>query len=193
MDSEVGVLQCSVLCEQLKQSGEVQKKTSHQNATLILGRNEFSDVILKILLNKSEMKYRLCDLIIYKKFAKEGKATIKLKNQNIQFMLSNCPPDKLVMFLKTLTTKVECLKMKGVVSERQRLLSDKQRTFQEISPLNMKELETVHNARLKSVEAEMFTPKGKTGTRKRPSISDEKENIPPKVIVIFVIVFFSHN
>ena len=43
---------------------------------------------------------------IHKKFAKDGKATVRLGHLRIQFMLSNCPPDKLILFLKTLSTKV---------------------------------------------------------------------------------------
>ena len=43
---------------------------------------------------------------IHKKFAKDGKATIRLDNLHLQFLLSNCPPDKLILFLKTLCTKV---------------------------------------------------------------------------------------
>ncbi len=58
-------------------------------------------------------------------------------------------------------------------------------TSQEISPLNIKELQTVHSMRAKATEAsnpDMFTPKGKTAAggikRKRPESMMGKENIP---------------
>ena len=188
MDTEIGVLSCTVAVEQLGKSGEVQKKTVYKNAVITLGRNEFKDIVVKLAINKRTLSNRIQDLTVHKKFAKEGKATLKLENQKVQYMLSNCPPDKLIMFLKTLTTKLECSKLKGSVSERQRLLSTKQRTFQEISPLNMKELQTVHNIRAKEAEASLsiFTPKGKDKKRKRPLDScNDQENLETRVSIVY--------
>ena len=57
--------------------------------------------------------------------------------------------------------------------------------LQEISPLNIKELQTVHNMRAQALEKanpDIFTPKGKTGVkRKRPELGSGKENMPQKV------------
>ena len=50
------------------------------------------------------------DVSIHKAFVKVGKATVKLLDQNVQFMLSNCPPDQLIIFLKVISTKLACLK-----------------------------------------------------------------------------------
>lgn len=184
MTFDAGEVVCTVSQEQLAKNGSVLKKSLHKNACLTLGRNEFKDVLLKLNLGKRDFKFRLHDITVHKKFAREGKATIKLVNHHLQFMLSNCPPDKLIMFLKTMTTKLECLKHKGTVSDRKRLTSDLPRTFQEISPLNLQELQTVHNLRAKAEEnrADLFTPKGKGAKRKRDGVCDaEKENRPPKV------------
>ncbi|XP_064626458.1 ATP-dependent DNA helicase PIF1-like [Lineus longissimus] len=177
-DSMSGFLHCSVTFEQLSQTGEVLKKTQHKSCSLQLGRNEFKEIILKLEFGKREMKFPLREIQVFSKFAKEGKATVKVINQKLQLMLANCPPDRLRVFLKTLSTKLDCLKMKGFVSDRKKLTSELPRVFQEISPLNMKDIETVHNQRAKQVEnkPDLFTPKGK----RKYCGSDDKENVLPK-------------
>ena len=69
-------------------------------------------------------------------------------------------------------------------------------TFQDISPLNIKELQTVHSMRAKAEERanpDIFTPKGKTGVggikRKRPDLGSGKENIPQKVVYRVYVIF----
>ncbi len=187
MSFEGGELECTVAYEQLAATGEVTRRNVYKSTRLLLGRNEFKEVILKVTLGKRDFSYRLQDITVHKKFAREGKATIKLLSQKLQLLLSNCPPDRLLLFLKTMSTKLECLRQKGFVSDRKRLHSDLQRTFQEISPLNMQELENVHNMRAKALESrgDIFTPKGKRKAfpgRKRPREGcDGKENMPPKV------------
>lgn len=168
---------CSATLEELSAKGETLRKMHHKSVTFTLGRNEFRDVILCINFpNKREMKYIVKDLLVHKKFVKDGKATIKLPTENTQIMVSNCAPDKLIMFLKTMTTKLECLKKKGFVSDRLKWKSDLPRTFEEISPLTMRDLKEAHEAKAKLVEqSDLFTPKGK---RKRCA-SDDKENQQP--------------
>lgn len=174
---DLHTITCSAIYEELNPKGETQRKMQHKSTTLSLGRNEFRDVILCISIpNKREMKYILRDLVIHKKFAKDGKATIKIPASNAQVMISNCAPDRLIMFLKTMTTKLECLRKKGFVSDRLKWKSDLPRTFEEISPLTLRDLKEAHEGKAKAAEkAEDFTPKGK---RKRVS-SDEKENVQP--------------
>ncbi|XP_069128718.1 ATP-dependent DNA helicase PIF1-like [Argopecten irradians] len=176
---ELNTLQCTVWMENIGPAGDVQKRTQHKNMTLTLGRNEFRDVVLKLDFAKRDVKYALKELTIHKKFVKDGKATIKIPDKKIQFLLSNCPPDKLIMFLKTMHTKLECQKQKKPVHDRKRLLSDLPRSFEDISPLTLKDLQTVHEMRAKKTEnnLDIFTPKGK-GKRKREN--DEKENVPPQ-------------
>ena len=67
-------------------------------------------------------------------------------------------------------------------------MSDKRSTFDEISPLQMREMQTIHDARAKRAEAGLFTP---TGKRKR-SNEHEKENMCAKVSVLkYCIMFYS--
>ncbi|KAK3579156.1 hypothetical protein CHS0354_022179 [Potamilus streckersoni] len=180
---EFNNLVCTTSVEETTSSGNVLKKTVHRDASFSLARNEFRDVILRLNIGKKELRYPLRDVKIHKKFVRDGKATISLPDHNVQFMLSNCPPDKLIMFLKTMHTKLECLKKKGFVSERQKLKSELPRMIQEISPLTMKDLQTVHEMRAKEMEkSNLFTPKGK---RKRNEMdSDDKENVAPKEVKV---------
>lgn len=171
---DLHTITCSAALEELTVKGETLRKIQHKNVTFTLGRNEFRDVILCASFpGKREMKYTLREMLVHKKFVKDGKATIKLPNDQTQIMISNCAPDKLIMFLKTMTTKLECLKKKGFVSERMKWKSDLPRTFEEISPLTMRDLKEANEAKAKLAEkSDLYTPKGK---RKRCP-SDDKEN-----------------
>lgn len=172
-------LQCTLAVEELTKAGDVQKSSVHKNVFLSVGRNEFRDVVVKVELQKKEMKFALRELQIHKKFAKDGKSTIKIPDRNLNLLISNCPPDRLIYFLKLVSTKFECGKMKGFISERKKLLSDVPKSFEEISPLTIKDLKSVYEARAKEFESkpELFTPKGKgVKKRKRPHQDDDKEN-----------------
>jgi len=181
MSYEVDHLHCTIVYEILAPSGETLKRNVHRNITLTLGRNEFHDILLRMTLNNRDMKFPMKDITIHKKFAKDGKATVRLNKQNIQFMISNCPPDKLMLFLKALSTKVVCDELKPGISSRQRLLSVKSKTFQEISPLVVEEMQTLHELRAKTEEEKLntFTPKGKF--KRKRTFDEEKENWPLKV------------
>ena len=74
---------------------------------------------------------------------KEGKATIDFKDENKRMMISNAPPNILLVLLKTLVTK------KAVADDKEnkplcpsairaRLLSTASNVFDEISPLTVK-------------------------------------------------------
>ena len=54
-----GYLTCSIAVENLNASGEVVKRSAARNATAILGRNEFQDIILKLEMAKIVSKYTL--------------------------------------------------------------------------------------------------------------------------------------
>ena len=83
--------------------------------------------------------FLLKELTIHKRFLQEGMATIKLLAQMIQIVFSNCPPNQLVTFLKCLSLKLAQSKQNGIASNRRRLLSDKARSFENISPLTDKD------------------------------------------------------
>ena len=182
MDIDSGELICTVAHELLASSGETLKRTVHQRGSVCLGRNEFRDIILKVKLGNKEIRLSLQDVVVYRKFAKEGKATIRLTKQNVQFMLSNCPPNKIITFLRTLSAKLACKRLdKTVVSGRQRLLSEHPRSFQEISPLTDKNVETLQRTRTHEADMSVKTTLV-NGKRKRLcNNGNDKENQPPKV------------
>ncbi|XP_050400378.2 ATP-dependent DNA helicase PIF1-like [Patella vulgata] len=160
-------ISCTVNIEELSPTGIVQKKTQHRNILLLLGRDEFREIVLKLQLSKKEIKYSIKEVVIHKKFIKDGKATIKLPETRVQFLISNCPPDKLVMFIKTLQTKLECLKQKGFISLRKKLLSDERKAFSEISPLTIKDLQEAQ--KIKKKQEEVIKPQElNSKKRKRP-------------------------
>ncbi|BFY99883.1 hypothetical protein BsWGS_02923 [Bradybaena similaris] len=139
---------CTVIIEELSAAGNIVAKTQHRNLTLTLGRDEFREMQLKISFPKKESKYAVKEVLIHKRFVKDGKATIKLPDHKLQLLLSNCPPDKLLVFLKTLQTKLDCLKKSGFLTPRQKLFSGKQHEFDEISPLTLKDLQKSHTTKL---------------------------------------------
>ncbi|XP_022087806.1 ATP-dependent DNA helicase PIF1-like [Acanthaster planci] len=144
---------CTVSTVKMALTGETLKRTNSRNATLVLGRNEFRDIILCLKHPKNSAKYLMRDIIIHKRFVKDGKACIQLPSQNVQIMISNCPPHHLAAFLKCLVIKEESAKEQKPVSERTRLLSELPRKFEEISPLCEKDVNAVNSSRAREAEA----------------------------------------
>ncbi|XP_038070007.1 ATP-dependent DNA helicase PIF1-like [Patiria miniata] len=153
---------CTVSTVKVAPTGETMKRANIKNATLVLGRNEFRDIILRIECHKTSTKYLMQDITIHKRFVKDGKACIQLPKQNLQIMISNCPPHQLAAFLKCLVVKQECGNQQKPISERARLLSELPRKFEEISPLCEKDVITVNNSRAEKAEAKgtATTPAG---------------------------------
>lgn len=185
MADDSGIITCSVSVEEINGTSGVAKRVQYRNITMTLGRNEFKDIILMVDLGKRQVKYNIREMHMHRKFVKEGKATLIFPEHRTQLLISNCPPDKLILFLRTLYGKLECGKIKGFMSERQKLRSDLQRQFQEISPLNVKDLDALQTKRTKDAESKakrFVTPKGK---RKRKDTdgnmdAENKENMYPK-------------
>ncbi|KAG1668499.1 ATP-dependent DNA helicase PIF1 [Nymphon striatum] len=131
---------CTVSIETVQCVNSVCKST-YRSCRLTLGRNEFREVIIMIGTDKSNKKYIMKDAIIHKKFMRNGKATINLINQRCSILISNCQPNLLFLFLRTLATKAKVNEeTKSKISMREKLLSEKQRIFQEISPISTKDL-----------------------------------------------------
>lgn len=168
MDS-AAILTCSVTVETLNPSGEVIKKSTSRNATAILGRNQFQDLILKIEIGKTTANYTLKDISIRKKFVKEGKACIQFPSRRMNIMIANCPPNKLAAFLKCLLVKNVCNKQQKPMNGRARLLSELPQQFQEISPLTAKDVHTVNNVRAKQAESQ--------GTGTTPAAPSRKKGL----------------
>ena len=115
---EASKLECCLTVENLNSNGIVMKRRTFKSITVVLGRDEFRDIALRIVSSQSPLgkTFLLKELTIHKRFLQEGKATIKLLTQKIQIMFSNCPPNQLAAFLKCLSLKLAQSKQNGIAS-----------------------------------------------------------------------------
>ena len=155
----------------------VTKRPTFKSITVVLGRDEFRDIVSsQSPLGKT---FLLKELTIHKRFLQEGKATIKLLTQKIQIMFSNCPPNQLAAFLKCLSLKLAQSKQNGIASNRRRLLSDKARSFENISPPTDKDF-TVGCKKRPLEDKNGVTPKlfKTTGKESDSNCGDDKKSGP---------------
>ena len=127
--------------------------------------------------------FTLHDYSVHKRFLKEGKATISLANQKLQIMVSNCPPEQLSWFLKSLVIKMAARgKLQG---SHRRMLGDVSTQFDEISPLTQRDLEMAHVNSAGKCNKENATPtrlshKGvRLGKRKLAELNGEGQRRQP--------------
>lgn len=142
-------LQCCVAVEQLNASGQTTRRQVIRKASVILGRNEFQEIILRVHDGKVPQSYRMKEFKLFTKFAREGKCTVKLLPENIQVLISNCPPDRLNLFLKTLSIKHLAWQSSKPLSDREKLKAGLPRSFEAISPLQQKDIQKVNEMRSK--------------------------------------------
>ena len=166
---DAGELECSVAVERLNSNGVVIKRRSFKTVTVVLGRDEFGDIVLRVVATQSPLshKYRLRDISIHKRFMREGKATIKLLQQSVQIMISNCAPNKLMAFLKCMSLKLAQNRDKGFTSERIRLLGERPRSFEQISPLTDKDFLAEKESRGQGVKRPFNSHNSDSATPKR--------------------------
>ena len=173
---ESGGLKCTCVVEHVDESGQVLRKETCKSALLDLGRNEVEDVVLKLThSNGVQGPFTIREHSIHRRFLKDGKATIILIPQKLHFLISNCPPDHLKAFLQSMSIKVVARgKIQG---SHRRMLGDISLKFNEISPLNEKDIEMVKkNARKGS---HPVTPKGQGGAKSREKSGKENLTTTP--------------
>lgn len=158
-------LQCSVTVEQLNPAGQATRRQLIRKATVILGRNQFQEMLLRLHDGKIPQSYRLKDFQLFTKFAREGKCTVKFIPENTQLLLSNCPPDQLALFLRTLSIKHQAGRSSKALSEREKLKACLPRSFQAISPLQQKDIHKVNELRSKAAAPKGLTDRTNTGDR----------------------------
>lgn len=160
------VLECQVTIEYMdKAKSSVCGKVTFKSAILKLIRNEFRELFLQIHGNngKRTMRYQLKSINIMKKFMSEGKATIIFQEDRCTIFICNAPPSQLFNFLKFMVVKT--IKSDETPKHvRTKMLSTKQSSTDEISPLTDKELQ---RAKMKCV-SETKTPPSASKTLKRP-------------------------
>ncbi|XP_040912193.1 ATP-dependent DNA helicase PIF1 [Toxotes jaculatrix] len=142
-------LQCGVTVEHLNTSGQASRRQVIRKASVILGRNEFQEIILRVHDGRVPQSYHLKQFKLFTKFVRDGKCTIKLLPENIQVLISNCPPDQLNLFLKTLSIKHQAWQSNKPLSDREKLKAGLPRSFEAISPLQQKDIQKVNELRSK--------------------------------------------
>lgn len=182
---EASELECCLTIESLSSNGVVTKRRTYKSITVVLGRDEFRDVALRIVSSQSPLgkTFLLKDISIHKRFLQEGKATIKLLTQRLQIMISNCPPNQLGAFLKCLSLKLAQNKQNGPTCNRRRLLSDKPRSFDNISPLTDKDFTRKTDSKKRPLDdSNAITPKRIKTTGKEGMAIDQDviKNEPPR-------------
>lgn len=176
------LLQCCVTVEQLNASGQATRRQVIRKASVILGRNEFQDIVLRVHDGKVPQSYRLKEFKLFTKFVRDGKCTVKLLPENIQVLISNCPPDQLNLFLKTLSIKHQAWQSSKPLSDREKLKAALPRSFEAISPLQQKDIQKVNELRSKVASKGLADRTNKTavaGTGKQVKRSRSDTNFSP--------------
>nr|XP_014339442.1 PREDICTED: ATP-dependent DNA helicase PIF1 [Latimeria chalumnae] len=154
-------VQCSVTIECLNLAGQAIKRRAIRSARLVLGRNEFRELVLLVDDGKLPQRFALREIQLFTRFVRDGKSTIKLLPENVQVLLSNCPMDKLKVFIRTLAIKYEAGKKDAKpVSDRMRLTAGLPRSFETVSPLQARDVELANEQRAKVNVATPVTGRG---------------------------------
>lgn len=155
----------TITIEHLLDNGTPARKATHPGATATLCRNEFRDVLLNVHFGGRGLVLPLRNAKIHRRFAKEGKMSIVLPDKKVNLFFSNCPPNNLFTFLKFLAVKNASAEPS--VGARQRLLSDKPKDIQEISPLALRDSNGAQiSSQKRPLSGTTTTPPGK---RKNPA------------------------
>ncbi|KAM6918859.1 ATP-dependent DNA helicase PIF1 [Xenentodon cancila] len=175
-------LQCCVTLEQLSSSGQATRRQIIRKAAVILGRNEFQEIVLRVHDGKVPQSYCLKEFRLFTKFARDGKCTVKLLPENVQVLISNCPPDRLSVFLKTLSIKHHAWQSSKPLSAREKLKAALPRSFDAISPLQQKDIQKVNELRSKAAPpglADRTNHMPVAGTGQRVKRSRSEANFSP--------------
>nr|XP_055058562.1 ATP-dependent DNA helicase PIF1-like isoform X3 [Misgurnus anguillicaudatus] len=146
---EPGELQCTVAVERLNAAGQATKRQYIRKATVILGRNEFHEIVMRVHDGKAPQSFMLRDFQLFTRFVKDGKCTVKFAPENTQVLISDCPPDRLKMFLKTLNIKHQASQSSKPMSDRAKIRAGLPRAFETISPLQLKDVQKANELRSK--------------------------------------------
>ncbi|XP_017740588.1 PREDICTED: ATP-dependent DNA helicase PIF1 isoform X5 [Rhinopithecus bieti] len=144
-DSE---LRCRVAVEELSPGGQPRRRQALRTAKLSLGRNERRELMLRLQAPGPAGRPRCFPLRaarLFTRFAGAGRSTLRLPAHGVpgagavQLLLSDCPPDRLRRFLRTLRLKLAAAPGPGPASARAQLLGPRPRDFVTISPVQPEE------------------------------------------------------
>ena len=155
---EGNALKCTCAVEHTGDTGQVSRRQLLRSAWLDLGRNEVDDVVLKLSHPEGKLgPFTIREHVVHKRFLKDGKATIRLLTQRVQFLVSNCPPEQLGVFLRSMAIKVAARgKLQGA---KRRMIGDVSTQFDEISPLNERDIEMARKNCGRADKENLTTPR----------------------------------
>ena len=82
-----------------------------------------------------------CDLFtLHRRFVKEGKLSISFEETNTKLLISNAPPNELVIWVKSLAAKIATTKEAPKLSTRAKLLSELGPSSEGISPVTARDI-----------------------------------------------------
>ncbi|KAM5338542.1 ATP-dependent DNA helicase PIF1 isoform 1-T1 [Glossophaga mutica] len=145
-DSE---LRCRVTVEELSPGGQPRRRKALRTAELSLGRNERRELMLRLQAPGPAERPRCFPLRstrLFTRFAASGRSALRVPADGapgagaVQLLLSDCPPDRLRRFLRTLRLKLASAPGPGPPSARTQLLGPRSRDFFTISPVQPEEL-----------------------------------------------------
>lgn len=147
-------LECSVAVERASgaSAGHGVQRRVLRRATVTLGRDEFRELVLRVqdVRGGAHENFALrSDFRLFMRFVKDGKCTVNFPQSNAQVLISDCPPDRLKTFLKTLSIKHEASRGTNPVSERARMRAGVPRSFEIISPVQQKDIQKANELRSK--------------------------------------------
>ena len=143
-------ISCTVTEEGLTATGEVGRRAVYKDASVSLGRDSASVVVLRVSHVKNSV-HVLQDFKVYRRFINEGKATISFSRSRLNIMLSNCPPGCLAGFLKTMALKI------AAQTPRKKKPLSIVNSFEKISPITNKDYERAES-KLSKQQPSVCTP-----------------------------------
>ncbi|XP_018334205.1 ATP-dependent DNA helicase PIF1 [Agrilus planipennis] len=168
MNSNENLISCSINLEWQTPQGTTGRKIAYKSGHVRIIRNEFRKMFIEIGTGKStaSTKLEVKGIVVHNKFMNDGKASIKFPEERCTLFLSNAPPSALVGFLKTIFVKMTGEKniSNNNLSLRAQLLSNKPRSFEEISPVTNAEID---NAKEKLSRGTDTTPSPSSRKRKK--------------------------
>ncbi|RLW06011.1 hypothetical protein DV515_00004851 [Chloebia gouldiae] len=141
---EAAELRCTAAVEQPLPGGLAPRRRVLRNATVLLGRNELRQPVLRVAGGSGAAAAVLSFVLagdavrLFTRFAGEGRAAVRVGPDGAQVLLSDCPPDALRRFLRLLRLKVAAGSRDA--PRRPRLLERPPPSFSVISPVQERDL-----------------------------------------------------
>ncbi|XP_029420848.1 ATP-dependent DNA helicase PIF1 isoform X2 [Nannospalax galili] len=180
-------LRCRVAVEELSPGGQPRKRQALRSAELSLGRNERRELMLRLQASGPAGRPRCFPLRtarLFTRFAAAGRSTLRFtadgapRAGSVQLLLSDCPPDRLRRFLRTLRLKLAGAPGPGPASARAQLLGPRPRDFVNISPVQPEELRRAAATRVPNSTLEKRPTESKTESK--PSKEAPRWPLPVK-------------